>query len=85
MALSSQAASASALSNALLAISAFHHLGRDAAMPYKLKALRQLSDSVSVADCRETGVNMDSELAACLMLCMHSVCAATSTESCYGC
>ncbi|KAH6962350.1 fungal-specific transcription factor domain-containing protein [Ilyonectria sp. MPI-CAGE-AT-0026] len=71
MALSREDACSSALCNALLAISAFHHLGREAALPYKLSALRRLSNSLSVRLSSPDAI--DAELAACMMLCMYSV------------
>lgn len=73
MALSSKDASSLALCDAMLAISAFHHLGREAALPYKLSALRRLSNSLSVRLSSPDAI--DAELAACMMLCMYSVCA----------
>ena len=75
MALSDQGAPAAALCSALLSISAFHHLGREAALPYKRDALQRLSHSLSTDQSRLLGRDVDTQLAACLMLSMGSVCA----------
>ncbi|KAH6884386.1 fungal-specific transcription factor domain-containing protein [Thelonectria olida] len=72
MALFSQAASASALRNPLLSISAFRHLSRAATLPYKMNALRQLSDSVTASRCRPSE-DVDAQLAACMMMSMQGV------------
>ncbi|CAI4218861.1 unnamed protein product [Parascedosporium putredinis] len=48
MALNSRSATSESLCYALLSISAFHQFGRDAAFPYKLKALKYLSKCLTV-------------------------------------
>ena len=73
MALSSRTATTSALCNALLSIAAFHHLGRAAALPYKMRALSQLSHSVSASAKDSSPEDLNTQLGACLMLCMYSV------------
>jgi hypothetical protein len=74
MALSCRDASALALSNAMLAISAYHHLGPESAARYKLDAVSRLSESLSGHDSLTYSHVSDVQLAACLMLAMYSVC-----------
>ncbi|CAG9984370.1 unnamed protein product [Clonostachys byssicola] len=73
MALSCRDASTSALSNAMLAISAYHHLGPESAAQYKSDAVSRLSESFSGQDSLTYSHLSDVQLAACLMLAMYSV------------
>ncbi|KAK7223114.1 hypothetical protein V2G26_011117 [Clonostachys chloroleuca] len=73
MALSCRDASALALSNAMLAISAYHHLGPEPAAKYKLDAVSRLSESLSGQDSLKYNHISGVQLAACLMLAMYSV------------
>ena len=73
IALDSQDPSRAALCNAMLAISAYHHLGPHAAVPYKIDALHALSASLAVAPTQHSGATMEAQLAACMMLSMYSV------------
>jgi hypothetical protein len=62
--------SASALCNAMMAVSAFHNWGAEAALPYKSQARNALSESLS-------NFNSDPEVlqtqaAASMMLCVYS-------------
>ena len=74
MALSSSDASAISLSQATLALSAFH-LGRaEEALKHKVRAIKSLSESF-----RTDKASKPTQLAACLMLCVYSVFDATDT------
>ena len=69
MALGSSDASARSLLHATLALSSFH-LGRpDEALRYKVKAIKSLSESFQSA-----GTSKVAQFAACMMLCVYSVC-----------
>ncbi|KAH7166529.1 fungal-specific transcription factor domain-containing protein [Dactylonectria macrodidyma] len=73
MALSCQSLPAMALCSAMLAISAYHHLGSKSAIPYKMNALRWLSESLLATGAESGGGVSEAQLAACMMLCMYSV------------
>lgn len=71
MALCRSDASSAALCNAMLAVSAFHHNGPEAALPYKADAVRHLSDSLAAGP---SGPEMlETQVAASMMLCVYSV------------
>ncbi|KAJ3525201.1 hypothetical protein NM208_g11740 [Fusarium decemcellulare] len=77
-ALSSRSASASALFNAMLSISAFHRFGSKAALVYKSNAVRFLFKAIrerltSSSLTRRSSRDAETQLAACMMLCMYSV------------
>ncbi len=73
MALSQPAESFTALRNAILAVSALHKFGRQAAMPFKSKALRSLSRSFSTDEASTTQGAAHAQLATSIMLCVYSV------------
>ena len=59
----------------MLAISAYHRFGSEAALPYKINALRILSESLAAGSTQinHSAETMETQLAACMMLCMYSV------------
>lgn len=72
-----------ALCNAIMAVSAYHNHGSEAALPYKSNAVRNLYDSLrlegvstnsglSVLDTGEGDV-LDTQIATSMMLCVYSV------------
>ncbi|KAE8555933.1 hypothetical protein TMatcc_003232 [Talaromyces marneffei ATCC 18224] len=62
-----------ALRNAIFAVSCFHRLGVQKALPFKTKALRYLSYSLAGEEAlRHPGV-VETQLAASLMLCVYSI------------
>ena len=69
-------ASAAALSNAILSVAAFHRYGSQAALPYKVNALRYLSDSLMSGQQLSLTMEIKTQLAASMMLCVYSVCEA---------
>ncbi|KAF7562607.1 hypothetical protein G7046_g1511 [Stylonectria norvegica] len=69
---SSTSACTSGLLNAILAVAAFHWHGSEAALPYKSKAIRHLSDSLS-KESADDSVTIDIQLATSMMLCVYSV------------
>jgi len=60
--------SSKSLHNAILALSAFHLQGRDAALPYKLTSIRLLSSSIQAGERNPVG-----QFATCMMLCVGDV------------
>ena len=83
MALSNRDQSASALCNAMLAVSACHHRGSEAALQYKSNAVRSLFDSLylggqypregpTTIEARGEDI-IDTQIAASMMLCVYSV------------
>jgi hypothetical protein len=70
MILSSSDSSASALRYAMMAVSAFHHFGTQAALPYKVTAVRCLSSSLASDSAHGAA---ETQAAASLMLCVYSV------------
>ncbi|KAH8691551.1 fungal-specific transcription factor domain-containing protein [Talaromyces proteolyticus] len=72
MALASSSAASLALCNAILAVSAFHKCGVTAALPFKAKAVRCLSSSLSSETCGGAAI-MNTQLATSMMLCVYSV------------
>ena len=83
MALSARDESSNALCNAMLAVSAYHISGSEAALPYKTNAVRSLYDSLgsNMFDGSEQGAYgdtskqeiIDTQIAASMMLCVYSV------------
>ena len=71
MALARQDPAAAALCNAMMAVSAFHNWGAEAALPYKSKATKSLSESLTRWSA-EPGV-LETQAAASMMLCVYSV------------
>ncbi|KAF4967573.1 hypothetical protein FSARC_4870 [Fusarium sarcochroum] len=73
--LSNQSASALSLCNAMLAIAAFHRSGPKAALRYKSNSTRYLIQSFDTSQGSQWSGNEVSEtqIAACMMLCMYSV------------
>ncbi|KAI1850704.1 hypothetical protein JX266_003986 [Neoarthrinium moseri] len=69
MALGPYSSASDGLRNAMLALSAFHRWGPQEALPYKAKALRSLSSSLS-AD--SVGIT-ETQLATSMMLCVYNV------------
>jgi hypothetical protein len=67
-ALSDNFISSKSLQNAILALSAFHLQGRDAALPYKLASIRLLSRSIQSGE-----KNLVGQFATCMMLCVGDV------------
>ncbi|RDW66979.1 hypothetical protein BP5796_09728 [Coleophoma crateriformis] len=67
-ALSEQTVSSQSLRQAILGLSAFHLWGHDAAVPYKLNAIRLLSISIQSAES-----NIQAQFATCMMLCVCDV------------
>lgn len=75
MMLSRPDASAAALSNAILSVAAFHRYGSQTALPYKVNALRYLSDSLMTSGQQLCSIEETKmQLAASMMLCVYSVC-----------
>lgn len=71
MALSRHDPAAAALCNAMMAVSAFHNWGAEVALPYKSKATKSLSESLTRWS-TEPGV-LETQAAASMMLCVYSV------------
>lgn len=71
MALNGSSLAASGLRSAILALSAFHRYGPQAALPYKTRALGYLSHSLEseATEVRQT----DTQLAASMMMCVYNV------------
>ncbi|KAK9421518.1 putative Fungal-specific transcription factor domain-containing protein [Seiridium unicorne] len=69
LALSPYSSASEGLRNAMLSVSAFHLGGTERALPFKAKALRSLSSSLS-AEC--VGIN-ETQLATSMMLCVYNV------------
>lgn len=71
MALNGSSLAACGLRSAILALSAFHRYGPKEALPYKTRALGQLSRSLKT----ETAANgqIDAQLAASMMMCVYNV------------
>jgi hypothetical protein len=76
MALSARDRSSAALYNAMLAVSAYHLYGTEAALTYKSNAVRNLFDSLEGVHLKfgvkESDV-VDTQIAASMMLCVYSV------------
>lgn len=72
MALSAASAATSGLLNAILALSAFHRYGAEAALPYKANALRSLSASLA-QEAPSNPATVDAQLATSMMLCVYNV------------
>lgn len=68
-ALLKQCASSQSLWYAIMALSAAHLYGPDSATPYKLTAIRLLSDSIRNGDQGAIG-----QFSTCMMLCVCDVC-----------
>ncbi|KAF4962262.1 hypothetical protein FSARC_9651 [Fusarium sarcochroum] len=74
MALSSQCASAHALLNAMQAVSAIHHTSSiAAAAQFKLKAVHNLTKSLTIDQCSTVPEASEIQLAAAMMLCVYDV------------
>ncbi|CAN8105089.1 unnamed protein product [Discula destructiva] len=71
MAMGGNSFAAKGLFNAILALSAFHRHGPEAALPYKMRALRLLSQSLETESASESGLRP--QLAASMMLCVYNV------------
>jgi hypothetical protein len=67
-ALSGKSLSSQGLREAILALSAFHLWGSDAAVKYKIRAIRLLSESISRRE-----KEFASQFATCMMLCVCDV------------
>lgn len=72
MALASSNLASLALRNAILAVAVFHRAGATAALPFKAKAVRCLSSSLSSEGNGGAAV-VNTQLAASMMLCVYSV------------
>ena len=83
MALSARDQASMSLFNAMLAVSAYHHFGSQAALPYKVNAVRSLLESLRIggaplgnglynSDRNQTDM-IDTQIAASMMLCVYSV------------
>lgn len=70
MALLHRDPSATALCNVMMAVSAFHNWGPEAALPFKAKAVRSLMASLS--DDNPPGVT-ETQAAASMMFCVYNV------------
>jgi hypothetical protein len=69
MALATYSSASHGLRNAMLALAAFHLWGSEQALPYKAKALRSLSSSLSSESVDIT----ETQLATSMMLCVYNV------------
>jgi hypothetical protein len=72
MALASSSLASLALRNAILAVAAFHRAGATAALPFKAKAVRCLSSSLS-SEGNSGAAIVNTQLAVSMMLCVYSV------------
>lgn len=72
MALASSSLASLALRNAMLAVAVFHRAGATAALPFKAKAVRYLSSSLS-SEGNSGPATVNTQLAASMMLCVYSV------------
>ncbi len=72
MALASSSLASLALRNAILAVAVFHRAGATAALPFKAKAVRYLSSSLSSEGDSGAAI-VNTQLAASMMLCVYSV------------
>jgi hypothetical protein len=61
-----------ALRNAIMALAAFHQFGSQAALPFKMKALRFLASSMWTEDDTSPELS-NAQLAASMMLCVYNV------------
>ncbi|KFA75587.1 hypothetical protein S40288_10931 [Stachybotrys chartarum IBT 40288] len=73
MALATAGSSASALCNSIMAVSAFHQGGTQAALPFKTRAIRQLYDSLHADGAAQHQEISEIQMAASMMLCVYSV------------
>lgn len=73
MALATAGPSASALCNSIMAVSAFHQGGAQAALPFKTRAIRQLYDSLHANGAAQDPEISEVQMAASMMLCVYSV------------
>lgn len=74
MVLSGDDASSKALWNSMMAVSAFHLSGIEAAFKYKTNAIRFLSASLSTPNSAGSADVNETQLAASMMLCIYNVC-----------
>jgi hypothetical protein len=73
MAMSNSDASASALCQAMMAVSAYHRFGPDGALPYKMNAVRSLRDSLGSSGGGGQMALTETQVAASMMLCVYNV------------
>ncbi|KAK5989549.1 hypothetical protein PT974_11076 [Cladobotryum mycophilum] len=73
MVLSGDDAPSKALWNSMMAVSAFHHSGIEAAFQYKTNAIRHLSASLASRDSASSADVSETQLAASMMLCIYNV------------
>jgi hypothetical protein len=71
MALSTSEPAAVGLRNAMMAVVAYHSVDPVSALPYKLKAIRFLSQTLSTG--ATDGWSLKTQLATSMMLCVHNV------------
>ena len=71
MALSTSQPATLGLRNAMMAVAAFHSADPQSALPYKIKAIRFLSQALSASTTDDLSIK--AQLATSLMLCVHNV------------
>lgn len=74
MAMSGFDASASALCQAMMAVSAYHRFGPEGALRYKTNAVRSLRDSLGSSGVDGEIWPTETQVAASMMLCVYNVC-----------
>ena len=78
MALSASEPAAVGLRNAMMAVAAYHSADPESALPYKIKAIRFLSQTLSTG--ATDGWSLKTQLATSMMLCVHNVSQARKHE-----
>jgi len=71
MALSASEPAAGGLRNAMMAVAAYHSADAQSALPYKLKAIRSLSQTLSTGT--TDAWSLKTQLATSMILCVHNV------------
>lgn len=71
MALSASEPAADGLRNAMMAVAAYHSADSESALPYKLRAIRFLSQTLSTG--ASDAWSLKTQLATSMMLCVHNV------------